>query len=60
MKLPVKFFPVLFAIGRTAGRVSQRQEMLTDSDQRIARPRQIYLGAKKRAYIPLEARKTRD
>ena len=49
-------FPVLFAIGRTAGWVAQWQEMLEDKEQRIARPRQIYTGAGKRDYVPMDAR----
>ncbi len=49
-------FPVLFAIGRTAGWVAQWQEMLEDKEQRIARPRQIYTGAGKRDYVAVGAR----
>ena len=49
-------FPVLFAIGRTAGWVAQWQEMLEDKEQRIARPRQIYTGAAKRDYVAADAR----
>ena len=49
-------FPVLFAIGRTAGWVAQWQEMLEDKEQRIARPRQIYTGAAKRDYVAVDAR----
>ena len=49
-------FPVLFAIGRTAGWVAQWQEMLEDKEQRIARPRQIYTGAGKRDYVAVDAR----
>jgi citrate synthase len=44
MKFPVEMFPVLFAIPRMSGWLSQWQEMLTDPDQKIARPRQLYLG----------------
>ncbi len=44
MGFPVEMFPVLFAIPRTAGWLAQWQEMLLDSDQRIARPRQVYAG----------------
>ncbi len=57
MKFPVKMFPVLFAIGRTPGWLAQWQEMLMDEDQRIARPRQIYLGAHKRDYVEMKKRK---
>ncbi len=53
---PVDMFPVLFAIPRTAGWLSQWREMVEDPDQKIARPRQIYTGAEKRAYVPMEKR----
>ena len=49
-------FPVLFAIGRTAGWIAQWEEMLLDSEQRIARPRQIYIGAGERDYVAIDAR----
>jgi citrate synthase len=48
--LPMDMFPVLFAIGRTAGWLAQWEEMLTDPAQKIARPRQVYLGEDKRDY----------
>ena len=44
MKFPVAMFPVLFAIPRTAGWLAQWEEMLLDPEQKIARPRQIYVG----------------
>ena len=44
-------FPVLFAIGRTAGWIAQWQEMLDDPDQKIARPRQVYVGEQKRNFV---------
>jgi citrate synthase len=56
MGLPVDMFPVLFAIGRTTGWLSQWQEMLLDPDQRIARPRQMYIGADARDYNPIAQR----
>ncbi|HEX9393875.1 MAG TPA: citrate/2-methylcitrate synthase, partial [Gemmatimonadales bacterium] len=56
MKLPVDMFPVLFAIGRTPGWLAQWQEMLLDKEQKIARPRQVYIGAPKRDYVPIEKR----
>jgi citrate synthase len=56
MKFPVDMFPVLFAIPRTAGWLAQWEEMLQDKDQKIARPRQVYLGAARRDYVPVEAR----
>jgi len=46
--LPVDMFPVLFAIGRTVGWLAQWQELLDDSEQAIARPRQIFLGEDRR------------
>ncbi len=49
-------FPVLFAIGRTAGWVAQWQEMLTDREQKIARPRQLYIGEPERKFIELSDR----
>jgi citrate synthase len=56
MKFPVDMFPVLFAIARTSGWIAQWEEMLLDEEQKIARPRQIYLGADERDYVPLEQR----
>ncbi len=56
MGLPVTMFPVLFAIPRTVGWLAQWQEMLQDKEQKIARPRQIYTGSDKRAYVPIEQR----
>ena len=49
-------FPVLFAIPRTAGWLAQWAEMLLDDDQKIARPRQIYLGPDERDYVPVTER----
>jgi citrate synthase len=55
--LPNDMFPVLFAIPRTSGWLAQWEEMLLDSEQKIARPRQLYLGADTRDYVPMEKRK---
>ena len=57
MGLPMDMFPVLFAIPRTSGWVAQWEEMLLDSEQKIARPRQIYQGAAKRDFVPLDKRR---
>jgi citrate synthase len=57
MGFPVSMFPVLFAIPRTAGWIAQWEEMLTDPQQKIARPRQIYVGPAKRDYIARDKRK---
>ena len=52
MAFPMEFFTVLFAIARTAGWLSQWEEMLLDKEQKIARPRQIYIGPPERPYEP--------
>jgi citrate synthase len=56
MSFPVDMFPVLFAIPRTAGWIAQWLEMVQDEEQKIARPRQVYLGSPKRDYVPMEDR----
>ncbi len=56
MDIPVTMFPVLFAIGRTPGWISQWEELLLDKEQAISRPRQIYLGEDKRDYVQIENR----
>jgi len=56
MKLPVAIFPVLFAIPRTVGWLTQWVELLTDPEQKIARPRQVYLGEGKRDYVSIDQR----
>ena len=57
---PVEMFPVLFAIPRTAGWIAQWREMITDPEQKIARPRQIYTGDRTRKYTPISRRPRRD
>ncbi len=54
--IPTEFFTVLFAIGRTPGWIAQWMEMITDPEQRIGRPRQVYTGAPRRDYVPIENR----
>jgi citrate synthase len=49
-------FPVLFAIPRMSGWLAQWQEMLEDKDQKIARPRQLYLGPARRDFVPMDER----
>ncbi len=56
MGFPMTMFPVLFAIPRTSGWIAQWQEMLLDPEQKIARPRQVYVGYDQRSYIPLDHR----
>jgi citrate synthase len=53
---PVDMFPVLFAIPRTSGWLAQWLEMTGDAEQKIARPRQLYLGSPRREFVPLERR----
>jgi citrate synthase len=53
---PVEMFPVLFAIPRTVGWLAQWEEMLTDKEQRIARPRQIFGGSARRDFVRMEDR----
>lgn len=56
LRFPMDMFPFLFAIPRASGWLAQWIEMLEDSEQKIARPRQIYLGAEERDYKPIEER----
>lgn len=53
---PVGMFPVLFAIPRASGWLAQWLEMIEDPEQRITRPRQVYLGPTKRDYVPVNKR----
>jgi len=57
MGLPVAMFPVLFAIARTAGWMAQWAEMLLDEEQKITRPKQLYVGYDERPYVPLDQRR---
>ena len=54
---PSEAFTVLFAIPRMSGWLAQWQELLLDPDQKIARPRQVYLGYDERNFVPIEKRK---
>jgi citrate synthase len=56
MGFPTSMFPVLFAIARTVGWMAQWEEMLEDSETKIARPRQVYLGSPSRNYIDIGKR----
>jgi citrate synthase len=49
-------FTVLFAIGRAIGWLSQWEELINDSEQKIGRPRQVYLGPSKRDFVPMAGR----
>ncbi|MDP1633899.1 MAG: citrate synthase [Gallionellaceae bacterium] len=54
--IPVNMFTVIFAVSRTIGWISQWNEMIADSEQKIGRPRQLYTGAVKRDYVKMESR----
>lgn len=56
MGFPVEIFPVLFALGRVPGWLAQWMELMSDTEQRIARPRQIYLGEAERPYLSMDER----
>jgi citrate synthase len=54
--IPAEMFTVLFAIGRTPGWVAQWRELIADKEQKISRPRQVYVGADERDYVPMGKR----
>jgi citrate synthase len=54
---PMGFFPVLFAVPRTSGWLAQWEEMFLDPEQKISRPRQLYLGPTRRDFVPLDQRR---
>ena len=56
MGFPPDMFTVLFALGRAPGWLAQWREQVLDPEQRIARPRQVYLGEAERDYVPLSDR----
>jgi len=56
LNIPVSMFTVIFALARTVGWISHWDEMLSDPNQKIGRPRQLYTGAKRRDYIPQDKR----
>ena len=57
MGFPTSMFTVLFAVARTVGWIAQWKEMIEDPSQKIGRPRQLYTGATRRDYVPMESRK---
>jgi citrate synthase len=56
MGYPPDYFTVLFALGRLPGWIAQWEEMLNDPEQKIARPRQVYVGSDKRDFVPMSGR----
>ncbi len=57
MSLPLPMFPVLFAIARTSGWMAQWAELILDEEQKITRPKQVYVGYDERNYVPLDQRR---
>jgi citrate synthase len=57
MGFPLSMFTVLFAVARTVGWVSQWKEMIEDPEQKIGRPRQLYIGPAERPFVPIEQRR---
>ena len=56
MGYPTDYFTVLFALGRLPGWIAQWEEMLSDPEQKIARPRQVYVGPDVRQFVPIDER----
>ena len=57
MGFPTSMFTAIFALARTVGWIAQWKEMIEDPAQKIGRPRQLYTGATKRPYVPLDQRR---
>jgi citrate synthase len=56
MGFPMSMFTVLFAVARTVGWIAQWKEMIEDPEQKIGRPRQLYVGPTERPFVPIEKR----
>src|SRR4051795_12910280 len=56
LRLPTEMFTVMFAIPRTSGWAAQWLELVNDKEQKIARPRQVYVGERERSYVPVDER----
>ena len=54
--IPTNMFTVIFALARTVGWVAQWNEMISEPNQKIGRPRQLYVGEKYRPFVPLDQR----
>ena len=54
--IPVSMFTCIFSLARTVGWIAQWQEMISDPEYKIGRPRQLYHGAKRREYVPIDKR----
>ncbi|MBI2510056.1 MAG: citrate (Si)-synthase, partial [Betaproteobacteria bacterium] len=55
--IPVSMFTAVFALARTVGWIAQWNEMITDPDQKIGRPRQLFAGTARREFVPMGKRK---
>jgi citrate synthase len=55
--IPVSMFTAIFAVARTVGWIAQWTEMISDPEQKIGRPRQLYVGSPQREFIPIAQRK---
>jgi citrate synthase len=56
MGIPVSMFTAIFALARTVGWIAQWNEMIADPEQKIGRPRQLFMGATKRDVVPIAQR----
>ena len=56
MGFPLSMFTVLFAVARTVGWIAQLNEMVSDPEYKIGRPRQLYVGATRRTVMPIAQR----
>ena len=56
MGIPTSMFTAIFALARTVGWIAQWNEMISDSEQKIGRPRQLFTGATKRDVVPIAGR----
>ncbi|NNM01846.1 MAG: citrate synthase [Gammaproteobacteria bacterium] len=56
LRIPIPMFTPMFALARSAGWIAQWKELMEDEDFRIGRPRQLYIGAEKRSYLPIAER----
>jgi citrate synthase len=55
--IPISMFTAIFALARTVGWIAQWHELIGDPDQKIGRPRQLFMGAKRREFVPISKRK---
>ncbi|MCB1884446.1 MAG: citrate (Si)-synthase, partial [Geminicoccaceae bacterium] len=56
MGIPTTMFTAIFALARTVGWIAQWNEMIEDPEQKIGRPRQLYVGERQRPFVPMDER----